>query len=76
RQLFVMGGYARGKATGRDSIHFAQPLLDEDGRTIGVLSAAIDLEWLGGRLRQALRLNDTSITLVDRDGLILVRHPD
>ena len=76
RQLFVMGGYARGKATGRDSIHFAQPLLDEDGRTVGVLSAAVDLDWLGGRLRQALRLNHTSITLVDRDGLILVRHPD
>ena len=76
RQGLVMGGYARGKATARDSIHFAQALLDEDGSTVGVLSAAVDLEWMGGRLRQALRFDNTSITLVDRDGLILVRHPD
>ncbi len=76
RQVFVMGGYARGKATARDSIHFAQALLDEEGRTVGVLSAAIDLEWLGGRLQQALRFNNTSITFVDRNGFILARHPD
>lgn len=76
RQLFVMGGYARGKATGRASIHFAQPLLDEEGRTVGVLSAAVDLEWLAGRLRQALRIGSTSITMVDRNGVVLVRHPD
>jgi two-component sensor histidine kinase len=73
---FVMGGYVRGIATGRDSVHFAQPLLDEEGGTIGVLSAALDLEWLANRLRLALRFDSTTVTMVDANGLILVRYPD
>ena len=76
RRGFAMGGYARGMATDRDSVHFAQPLFDAEGRVLGVLSAGIDLEWLAARLRQTLRFDSTSITLIDRAGLILVRHPD
>ena len=49
---FVMGTYARGNASRRDSLHFAQALPDAEGRTIGVLAAAIDLGWLDGYLRR------------------------
>ncbi|MDO9426818.1 MAG: HWE histidine kinase domain-containing protein [Methylobacterium sp.] len=73
---FVMGTYARGNASRRDSLHFAQPLHDADGGTVGVLAAAVDLGWLDGYLRRNLRLPSTSVTVADGDGTILVRYPD
>ena len=73
---FVMGTYARGNASRRDSLHFAQALPDAEGRTIGVLAAAIDLGWLDGYLRRNLRLPSTSVTVADENGIILVRYPD
>ena len=73
---FVMGGYARGNASRKDSLHFAQPLLDEYGRTVGVLAAAVDLGWLARDLQANLRLPSTSLTVADGDGVILVRYPE
>lgn len=73
---FVVGTYARGIATGKDSVHFARPLLAEDGTVLGVLTAAIDLSWLADYLQPALRMDSTATTLTGRDGLILVRRPD
>lgn len=73
---FVMGTYARGNASRRDSLHFAQALPDAEGRTVGVLAVAVDLGWLDGYLRRNLRLPSTSVTVADQDGIILVRYPD
>ena len=73
---FVMGTYARGNASRRDSIHFAQPVRDAEGRTTGVLAAAVDLDWLDKYLRRNLRLPSTSVTVADADKTILVRYPD
>ncbi|MCJ2035576.1 sensor histidine kinase [Methylobacterium sp. J-068] len=73
---FVMGTYARGNASRKDSLHFAQPLHDAEGKTIGVLAAAVDLDWLDRYLRRNLRLPTTSVTVADGDGTILVRYPD
>lgn len=72
---FVMGDYARGVASGRDSLHFAQPLREEDGRMLGVLVAAVDLDWLSGYLQRNLRLTSTSITVADAERTIMVRYP-
>ena len=73
---FVMGTYARGNASRKNSLHFAQALPDADGRTVGVLAVAVDLGWLDGYLRRNLRLPSTSVTVADQDGIILVRYPD
>lgn len=72
---FVMGDYARGVATGRDSLHFAQPLRDEEGQTLGVLVAAVDLDWLSSYLQRNLRLASTSVTVADGEKTIMVRYP-
>ncbi|TXM95083.1 HWE histidine kinase domain-containing protein [Methylobacterium sp. WL116] len=72
---FVMGTYARGMATGRPSLHFAQPLRDADGRNLGVLAAAVDLDWFARYLQRNLRLPSTSVTVADEDRTIMVRYP-
>lgn len=72
---FVMGSYVRGTVTGRDVLHFARPLRDAAGRTVGVLAAALDLDWLDRRLRHDLRQPSTSLTVADADGTIIVRYP-
>jgi two-component sensor histidine kinase len=73
---FVMGTYARGNASRRDTLHFARTLHDPEGRTVGVLSAAVDLDWLAKYLRRNLRMPSTSVTVADADKTILVRYPD
>ncbi|GJD75329.1 sensor histidine kinase [Methylobacterium goesingense] len=76
RDGFAMGNYVRGTATGRPSLHFAKPLKDADGRTVGVLVAAIDLDWFSRHLQRNLRLPSTSVTVADEDRTIIVRYPD
>lgn len=73
---FVMGGYARGIATGRASIHFAQPERAENGRPTGVLVAAVDLDWLSDHLQSGLRQSSSALLVTDPDGTIIVRRPD
>ncbi|HEV7438491.1 MAG TPA: HWE histidine kinase domain-containing protein [Methylobacterium sp.] len=73
---FAMGGFAQGVATERESVHFAQPLRDDDARPVGVLVASIDLAWLSERLRRLVPQTSTSLTVSDRDGIVLVRRPD
>ncbi|KAB1074434.1 sensor histidine kinase [Methylobacterium planeticum] len=73
---FAMGGFAQGVATERESVHFAQPLRDDDARPVGVLVASIDLAWLSERLRQLVQQASTSLTVSDRNGIVLVRRPD
>ncbi|MEA1833496.1 HWE histidine kinase domain-containing protein [Methylobacterium durans] len=73
---FAMGGFAQGVATERESVHFAQPLRDDDARVVGVLVASIDLSWLSERLRHLVPQSSTSLTVADRNGVVLVRRPD
>ena len=73
---FVMGTYARGVATGKDSVHFAEPIRGEDGVMAGVVVASVDLAWLSRHLQQGLRLPSTSLTVADEDNVIMVRRPD
>ena len=73
---FAMGGYARGVATGKDSVHFAKPLPGPDGAVASVLVAAVDLDWLSLHLQKDLRLPSTTLTVADPDKVIMIRRPD
>ncbi|MGH1590451.1 sensor histidine kinase [Methylobacterium phyllosphaerae] len=75
---YAVGGYAVGLQTKRPSIHFARAVHGGDaaGAAIGVLFAAVDLDWLSDHLEQALHQVETAITVTDRDGLIIARRPD
>ena len=73
---FAIGDYQIGIITGQASINLAQPILDSTGQVQSVVFAALNLGWIN-RLAGQLQLPPGStLTLVDRDGTILVHHPD
>ncbi|GGO76020.1 hypothetical protein GCM10011348_02240 [Marinobacterium nitratireducens] len=72
---FAIGDYAVGRRTGKASLHFGYPVFDPEGAVQGVVFAALDLKWLG-ELAAGLRLAPgTSFSIIDRNGVLLVRYP-
>lgn len=76
-QEFSIGGYQVERITHRPAINLGFPILDEDGKSIGIVFATLDLNrfaQLEGRL--ATRLPEGAIlTKIDRNGIVLVRVP-
>jgi PAS domain S-box-containing protein len=73
---FVIGDYQIGRLTGKATLHFAYPLLDEMGRVQGVVFAGLDLTWLN-RLAASLDLPPgATLMVIDRQGTILAHQPD
>lgn len=73
---FAIGDYQIGRITGKPTLNFAYPLLDEAGRVTSVVFAALDLAWLNEVASEADLDPATTITVVDRKGTILARYPD
>jgi PAS domain S-box-containing protein len=74
---FVVGDYAIGRGTGLPSLHYAQPFRDAEGRSIGVVAAALDLGWLARRLALAAPPPPGgSVLITDRAATVLARLPD
>lgn len=72
---FVVGGFTRLKINGQPSLPLALPLTDEGGDVAGAIVAALDLGWLGKRLRERSLLEGSSITVADSEGVIIAREP-
>jgi diguanylate cyclase (GGDEF)-like protein len=76
KRSFAIGEYQIGRITGKASVNFGYPILDDSGRVHAVVFAALDLNWLN-ELAAATKLPDgAALSLIDRDGVILVRYPD
>ena len=75
------GGFAIGSSqfeptTRKTSINFGYPLKDAEGRVRGVVFAAVDLAWLSD-LAAYLKFSDgVTLTIVDREGVVIVRYPE
>jgi signal transduction histidine kinase len=72
---FSISGYAMGGVQEKHLLLFSLPLLDEAGRPHGVVTAALDLSWLGQRLAEANVPQESVILVIDQGGVILARHP-
>ena len=59
----------------RPVLPLALPLRDSAGAVIGVVAAALDLSWLSGQLRERSLAKGGSVTVADRNGVILARDP-
>ncbi len=53
----------------------ALPIWDDKGDVVGVLAAALDLEWLDQKVKERALAADGSLTIADRNGIILAREP-
>src|SRR6185503_11889563 len=67
--------YTEGRVALRPVLPLALPLRDGAGAVIGVVAAALDLEWLSGQLRERSLAKGGSVTVADRNGVILARDP-
>lgn len=71
---FSVGEYALGRITGKPGVGVAYPLGEErEGQS--VLAATIDLTLLADSARRADMPEGTSLTVLDRNGAVLVREP-
>jgi HAMP domain-containing protein len=75
---FAVGDYQIGRITGKSSINFGYPVLDDFGQVQAVVFAALDLVWLvrfESEVETQLPLGST-LTKTDPDGVVLARYPD
>ena len=72
---FVVGEYIVGRQTGRRSLPFAVPVLDEAGEVQQVVFATFDLALLSRDLVTADWPGDATLMVTDRYHTILATHP-
>jgi HAMP domain-containing protein len=73
---FSVGEYQIGRRTGKPTINFGYPIIDENSNEDSVVFAALDLAWLS-RLAAAAQIPTHSVlTITDERGTILSRVPD
>jgi putative nucleotidyltransferase with HDIG domain len=75
---FAVGDYQIGRITGKSSINFGYPVLDDSGQVQAVVFAALDLAWLV-RFESEVEMQlppGSTLTKTDPDGVVLARYPD
>jgi len=73
---FAIGEYQIGRITGKATLAFGYPFLDDAGHVRAVVFATLSLAWLNELAKQAGLAPGTMITVSDRNGTILSRYPD
>jgi two-component sensor histidine kinase len=71
----VIGEYTVGRASGRSVLPIALALHDKAGNVDGVIVASLDLIWLDTILKQRGLPPGGSVTVADRNGVIIAREP-
>jgi serine phosphatase RsbU (regulator of sigma subunit) len=74
-RAFAMGDYQIGRITGRPSVNFAAPIIDDSGTIRRVVYAALDLSWLEQYAAESELPPGAALTVVDGTGTILARWP-
>jgi signal transduction histidine kinase len=73
---FAIGEYQIGRITGKATLVFGYPVLDDAGHVRAVVFAALALAWLNELAGQAGLPPGSMLTVIDRKGTILSRYPD
>ncbi|MBI4525993.1 MAG: GAF domain-containing protein [Deltaproteobacteria bacterium] len=73
---FCIGEYQVGRATGKATLNFGYPLLDNNGKFTGVVFAALDLGWLNQLLAQWKLSPGSVLFVMDQNATILARYPE
>src|SRR5262245_61895701 len=73
---FAIGEYQIGRITGKPTLAFGYPVLDDAGHVRAVVFATLSLAWLNELAGQAGLAPGSMLTVVDRNGMILSRYPD
>jgi PAS domain S-box-containing protein len=73
---FVVGEYIINRFDQRPVLPLALPIFDDTGKTLGVVSATLDLAWLSAELLARGIPPGGAMTIADRNGTILARQPE
>lgn len=73
---FVIGSYRVGQVTGRPILGFGFPVFDESGTLEGGIFAGLDLSRVNVESLLADLPEGSSLTMVDRNGTVVLRSPD
>ena len=73
---FQIGDYQKGRISGKPTVNLAYPLRDSSGSFIGVVYAALDMNWLNQLIARADLPDRSTLTAIDRNGTVVLRYPD
>ena len=73
---FVVGDYTADPFTHVASVHTSYPVMDKAGALRGVVFANLDLNWLKSLAADAKLSKDSTVTVIDRQGKILIHYPE
>lgn len=71
----VIGQYTQSRIADLAVLPMSKAVRDAEGRVTAVLATGVRLDWLGERLRERGLPAGGALTVADRDGVILARHP-
>ncbi|KAB0265857.1 sensor histidine kinase [Microvirga brassicacearum] len=79
RQGFAVGEFTSEFVEGGLGPHpvlpLALPIWGDDGKIVGTIAAALDLRWLDVKLAERVLPSGGSVTIADRNGVIIAREP-
>ncbi len=73
---FALGIYQIGRITRKATLNAGYPVRGTNGELNGVVYAALDLDWLQAVVTNANLPAGSSMTVIDRDRVTLVRYPE
>ncbi len=73
---FAVGDYQIEPISDKPIVVLAYPLLDDTGQVQTIVTAGLELSWLNHIVLEAKLPTGSTVTLRDRNGTILARHPD
>lgn len=75
-RTFAVGDYVLSRRTGGPALGFGYPLIDPDGRVRGIVYATMNLHDLNASLTDEQWPASVRLTVTDRHGAVIARHPD
>jgi signal transduction histidine kinase len=72
---FTVGEYDVSPITSAQALSFGYPIRGDAGEPIGVVIAYLGLDWLGSDLQRAPFLPGQTLTVTDRNGVVLALAP-
>ena len=73
--LFI-GSLSKGRETGKLSLFFARRISGSDGRFFGLILGVVDIKYLIDFYQAVGKHSRQSVTLLRRDGTMLIRYPN
>ena len=75
RRAFTVSDYTAEPLELQSTLRCAEPVEDDEGRIVAVVTATLDRDWFGRAAARARLPEHTSFLVVDRNGAVITQHP-